>query len=214
MTKQRCPSKIQRVLLIEKSAYILEALQETMRRSGIELHCAGSAEEGIEAMSRLRFTAVVCNYHLPGMDGLEFYLRTKTLLGGITSILTVSSGDDLLANAARLTGVDYFMEMPFRVEDLLVCLSNGKPSLKGFNTETSFLNSVKTYSIARRALLKAATGKSEGLPDKEGTVRTTQIINGSGGTFRIFHNHRKVSSPSAYRPNLKLIKNRSCDTPP
>ena len=201
------PGKAQRVLLVEKSAYIREALQEAIRSHGVELHCVETGEEGIQSMGRQRFGAVVCNYHLPGINGLDFFWKTKELLSNTVTILTASSGDDYLANTAREAGVDFFMEMPFKVEDLLVYLMGRRPYLKRSIHEFGFLSNIQNYSIASRLRLQPAGSTGIGHSSKNCMQRVTRVSNKFGGTLKVFHNSDNICGRNTARPNLKLIKN-------
>lgn len=62
------PSKA-RVLLVEDSAEIREALQEILEAEGYEVQTVGSAEEGLDALKASEFDLVVSDYTLPGHSG-------------------------------------------------------------------------------------------------------------------------------------------------
>ncbi len=212
MTKPVQPLNHQRVLLIEESPYIREALEDTLRAHGIGLRCVESGEEGMRAMSQHCFSAVVCNYHLPGIDGLEFFWNTKDLFKNTVSILTVSSGDDYLANVALKSGVDYFLEMPFKVEDLVGCIGNGKPASEGEFADFGFLANIQNYSSAPQLWQQTALPETSGAAAQNTAVRVTRVINKSGGILKVFHNEKTINSRRIHHPNLKLIKCKGRET--
>lgn len=201
----------QQALLIEMSPYIREALQETLQVHGVQLTCAESGEAGVRLMRSQRFDAVICNFHLPGISGLEFFWKVERLLDRTVSILMASSGDDYLANAAMETGVDYFLQMPFKVEDLVCCLKDGKPAGRRSISEFGFLTSVQSYSIASRMRHQAANPAVAGPAAGSAAVRVTRFANKAGGTLKVFHNSGAVRCRNAQQPDLKLISRQERD---
>jgi DNA-binding response OmpR family regulator len=195
-------------LLIEQSAYIRDALQETLSVHGIDLLSTVSGEAAIEAMDRHRFTAVICNYHLPGMNGLEFFWRTKELLADAVTILTASAGDDYIANAAINSGVDVFLEMPFKIEDLLAYLVNRTPEVNNTMAEFSFLSSVHHYSAALRRQSGSPAMNGGEIPIKKKAVPASRVLFPGGGMFKIIRNSTPVHGSATGRPDLRLIKGR------
>ena len=205
MPEQVYPLNSQRVLLIEKSAYISEALKDALRPHGIDLHCVETGEEGIRMAGRYHFTAVVCNYRLPDINGLEFFWKTKERFARAVTILTASSADDYIANAARESGVDFFMEMPFTIEDLLIRLSGRKAALDRSSDEFGFLSNVQNYSIAFQMRRQNATRSGAHRLCANARLRISQVTGKSGRTFKVFHNGNKFRRSISFRPKLKLI---------
>ncbi len=205
MPEQVYPLKGQRVLLIEKSAFISEALQDALRPHGIDLHCVETGEEGIRIAGRYRFMAVICNCRLPGINGLEFFWKMKERFERAVTILTASSADDYIANAARESGVDFFMEMPFTIEDLLIRLSGRKTVLDRSSEEFGFLSSVQNYSIAIQMRQQNTTRSSAHLLSANARLRISQVTGKSGRTFKVFHNGSNFRRSISFRPELKLI---------
>ena len=205
MPDQVNPLKPQRVLLIERSAYIREALKEALRPHGIDLHCVETGEEGIQIIGRYRFTAVVCNYHLPGINGLEFFWKMKEQFSRSVTILTASSADDYIANAARESGVDFFMEMPFKIEDLIIRLGGRKPVPDRSSDEFGFLSNVQNYSIAFQMRQHDASRSAARRLSADARLRISRVTGKSGRTFKVFHNGSKFRRNISLRPKLKLI---------
>ena len=58
-----------RVLLVEDSAEIREALQEILEVEGYRITAVGSAEEGLELLQKDAFDLVVSDFTLPGHNG-------------------------------------------------------------------------------------------------------------------------------------------------
>jgi len=60
------------LLLVDDEINTLKVLSAILRKDGYEVFTARTAEEGLEKVSRVRFDAILTDYKLPGMNGVEF----------------------------------------------------------------------------------------------------------------------------------------------
>ncbi len=63
------------ILLIDDSITLLKAMQRVLQREGFHVLTAPSGEEGLRVLARQSVAVVLCDWCMPGMDGLEV-LRT------------------------------------------------------------------------------------------------------------------------------------------
>jgi DNA-binding NtrC family response regulator len=61
----------QQVLLVDDERAFLEAMAERMATRGIAVSTASSAEEAIVLVENKRYDAIILDFQMPGMDGLE-----------------------------------------------------------------------------------------------------------------------------------------------
>jgi two-component system response regulator HydG len=66
-----------RVLLIEDNAGAREGLERLLTEDGFEVRSASSGELGLECTGEFRPDVVVCDFDLPGIDGLEVLRRMR-----------------------------------------------------------------------------------------------------------------------------------------
>jgi DNA-binding NtrC family response regulator len=78
----------------------------------------GSAEEALRVLQRESFSAILCDYRLRGMTGVQLLERLRTA-GDMTPMLLLSGAPDQkdVLRAARYAQVDFFPK-PFRIEEL------------------------------------------------------------------------------------------------
>jgi len=62
---------VQQVLLVDDEKEFLEAMAERMEARGIEVSTASTAEEAIALVEHNRYDAIILDFQMPGMDGLE-----------------------------------------------------------------------------------------------------------------------------------------------
>ncbi|HII99730.1 MAG TPA: response regulator [Methanoregula sp.] len=71
---------------------------------------AGSAQEGLEKLSTAAFDAVISDYQMPDMDGLEFLGTVRSLYGNLPFILFTGRGREEVVIEAINLGVDFYLQ--------------------------------------------------------------------------------------------------------
>jgi len=120
-----------RVLLIEDDDLVRGGLALALMNNGFEVQAVATAEEAINVVRHKLFQSIICDYNLPGMSGLEFFIRVKALAAPSTNVLITAYGFDHIYNSSLTAGIDAFFEKPFTIQALIACLnSGGKNSAK------------------------------------------------------------------------------------
>jgi len=114
-----------RVLLIEDDDLVRGGLAMALMNNGFVVQAVATAEEAIKVVHHKLFHSIICDYNLPGMSGLEFFIRVKTLAVRSTNILITAFGFDHIYNSAVNAGIDAFFEKPFTIQSLISCLKSG-----------------------------------------------------------------------------------------
>ncbi len=123
-------SDINKVLVIDDNPNNLRILEEMLHLQGIR---AAAATNGIAALERLKtevgYDAVITDYHMPYMDGLEVVRRIRFELKMSSNELPVillhsSSEDQLIRNACQELSIAQQINKPITIRRLFDSLSS------------------------------------------------------------------------------------------
>ena len=104
------PSLI-RVLVVDDEPGLLEVTAEFLQLSGdLEVSTAPSGPRALELLQGGSFDAVVSDYQMPGMDGIELLKRVRERDAGIPFILFTGRGRGEVAIAAIDAGVTFYLQ--------------------------------------------------------------------------------------------------------
>jgi PAS domain S-box-containing protein len=114
-----------RVLVVEDNPDSAESLRMLLDLSGYEVEVANTGTAGVEAATRFRPHAVVCDIGLPGLDGYQVaqILRKQPDLGGTRLIAVSGYGRPEDVEKARRAGFHKHLTKPVDPDDLLEQLS-------------------------------------------------------------------------------------------
>ena len=99
------------VLVVDDEMLIRDTLAEYLGQEGFAVVTCASGEEALEKIGQRRFDIVLCDMHLPGMDGLELLdrlqrLSPETFVLLITAYATVENAVEAFQRGAH----DYLMK--------------------------------------------------------------------------------------------------------
>ena len=111
---------IRSVLVIDDNPDTLETLATLVQSLGVDhVTQARSAEDALDTLKNQRFSLIVADYRLEGMDGVEFLEQVRAG-GDLTPVIMLSAAPDKagIIRATRQPKVDFFSK-PFRVADFM-----------------------------------------------------------------------------------------------
>jgi DNA-binding response OmpR family regulator len=115
-----------RLMLIEDDHLVREGLAMALSKNGFTVHTAMTAEEALQAIDQTPYDGIICDYHLPGMNGLDFFKQASSHTNRSVNILITAFGFDQIVNRTTIQGIDAFYEKPFTVQSLITGLNSGK----------------------------------------------------------------------------------------
>jgi len=99
------------ILLVDDESALLEVTKIFLERGGeFRVETAASAEEAIGKLKKERYEALVSDYQMPGMDGIEFLKYLRPRCKGMPFILFTGKGGEDVAIEALNAGADFYVQ--------------------------------------------------------------------------------------------------------
>jgi nitrogen regulation protein NR(I) len=112
------------ILLVEDDHTLATSLQRVLELAGFDVSIAASAESAFEHLTKHRYAAVLTDFKLPHLSGLELVKRLQTLDAHLPIIfMTAHSTADLTIAAIKQGAYDYLVK-PFEMSALLATVTN------------------------------------------------------------------------------------------
>lgn len=110
-----------RILLVDDSKCILSSLRRTFALEDYNIICAGSAAEGMAALSQNEIDIVISDENMPGMSGSEFLNQVRELYPQVVRMMLTGATDIEVAKRAINQGaISRFFTKPWEDHELLI----------------------------------------------------------------------------------------------
>ena len=115
---------MKRVLVVDDDPGMVRTLMDVLRLHGWEVEGAGSGPEAVQAVERRRYTAVLMDVRMPGMDGVAAFQRIRAAQPRLPVLLmTAFAAEEMLDEALR-TGVLRILPKPLDLRKTLRLLDD------------------------------------------------------------------------------------------
>ncbi len=109
---------MRKVLLIEDNQNIRENIEELLELSNYEVMTANNGQEGVEAIQSRKPDLILCDVHMPKMNGYQVLEYVKSKPTEIPFVFITSSSQEKDIKKGVLSGADSYLIKPFEIEDL------------------------------------------------------------------------------------------------
>ena len=112
----------QAILVIEDEVVLAKNIAVYLERAGYEARIAESAEAGLALMEEFKPDAVVLDFNLPGLDGLQALTRLLAIDAAVRVVMITGHGNVELAVQAMKAGAVDFISKPVVLSKLRLVL--------------------------------------------------------------------------------------------
>jgi len=172
-----------RILIVDDEARMSAVVATALGRAGYECTQASSGEAALRAVDEHRFDAVVTDWKMPGMDGLELLRALKRQRPEVPVLLLTAYGSVASAVAAMREGAFDYVTKPFDNEELRAAVARALEMTR-LERENRYLREAvgKRWSAEE---IVAESPKSRELLDllrRVAPTRSTVLVQGESGT--------------------------------
>lgn len=112
-----------KILTIDDDQWIRNSLTYYFKKKALSFVALESAEEALELLTGEAFDIVICDYKLPGMDGLAFFRQLKNRYPHVQTVLITAYGTDEVVAEATALGITEFIQKPFTTKTIEECFA-------------------------------------------------------------------------------------------
>jgi two-component system response regulator AtoC len=190
-----------RVLLVDDEPTVRAALRELVESRGWAPLVAASGAEALELVDRA--DAVVTDFSMPGMDGLELLRAVRERDESLPVILLTARGSERLAVQAIRAGAYEYVPKPFDVDEMLLAIGR---ALEAHELRLRNRQLTAEHAIGRRVVCESAAMRH--LLDATSRVAAKEItvlVRGETGTGKeLIGSLLHAQSPRAERPLVRF----------
>ena len=113
------------ILLIDGDDELRKSLSILFRSQGYHFEAFETAENAMTVIHQKKWNIILCDYALPGINGLLFFKKIRLLNPNIIRIMMIEHNSNEVISEAKNIGITYFIEKPFTTKTII-------GSLQGF----------------------------------------------------------------------------------
>jgi len=116
----------EKVLLVDDEKDFLDVMAQRMEARGLEVTTAESADQALSIIEKEHFDAIVMDFQMPGMDGMQALKAIKAKSPELQIILLTGYATVEKTVEAMKAGASDFLEKPVDIEVLTAKIKKAK----------------------------------------------------------------------------------------
>jgi two-component system, NtrC family, response regulator len=194
------------VCLVDDERIIRVTVADELRDSGHKVHEFSEPAAALAMLREMSFDVFITDMRMPGMDGLEFIRKTKSIRPDAQFIVMTGYGSIPNAIEAMKLGAFNYLTKPFKMDELLI-------SLERITESSELKKDIRhlTEQISSEFDFSAFVGESPQIKEMFGLVKlvakneTNVLISGETGTGKeLLTNIIHYNSNRSGKPLVKV----------
>ncbi len=171
------------VLILDDEPNTIKVISAILKKEGYDVHPARSAEEALDKVTRTAFDAVISDYKLPGINGIQFIDALNEKQNDIPVVMLTAYGTIEKAVEAMKKGAFNYLVKPLNPEELITVIREAITKHRLIVENTSLKSQLK-----ERFNYKNIIGKSIAMQELYSLIDTVAksdsniLITGESGT--------------------------------
>ena len=114
-----------KIMVIDDSASLREAVRAALTDAGYEVLDAADGAEALKKLDGRKVDLMICDVHMPGMDGIAFVKEVKQLphYRFVPIIMLTTEASEKSKQAGQVAGAKAWVVKPFRPDQILHAVS-------------------------------------------------------------------------------------------
>ena len=111
-----------RMMIVDDERFVVEGIRDTIPWQEYQVEVGATASDGVEALEKLRIyhpEIIIVDIRMPGMDGLAFIEKAKTIVPGIHFIVISAFEQFSYAQRAIELGVRFYLVKPIQELEII-----------------------------------------------------------------------------------------------
>ncbi len=170
------------ILIVDDEKITAFYLKDILTAAGYDVHLAQNGEEALEQLGRRKFSLIITDLVMPGIDGFALVRRVKQLQPDLPVFILTAHGSYDVARKAQTIGADDYLLKPVNPDQLHAAL--GKTFEKSTRAKTGPLAKLGAEGYAAQNIIGASEPMQEvfRLIDKARHSKGHVLIRGESGT--------------------------------
>ena len=108
-----------KILLVDDDRFIRRSMQFAFKNKVRRIAVVQDAETAFGLLDGAHFNVIICDYRLPGVNGIDFFKALGCLEPAPIKILITAYADNELVRRAACAGIDELIAKPFSSADIV-----------------------------------------------------------------------------------------------
>jgi DNA-binding NtrC family response regulator len=107
------------ILVVDDDSDVLELAVCFFKEAGVEVNCAESGRRALEKIREKRYSVMLTDFNMPGMNGLQLAEKVREIAPQIRIIMATGHPSPELSNLAAKAGIATVLAKPLHLEGLI-----------------------------------------------------------------------------------------------